>query len=1456
LLLIFLILISLSIPSVQTFVANKITTKVNNEFGTSIHIKRLGLNWKGEVDLREVYIEDHHNDTLIYAKSLQTNILSVANLIEGDLNFGFVDLDLAKFYLKVYKGEDEQNINVFADKFNTDEPKSDKPFKLSIEEIKIVNSKVKIIDENLEKPEIFILSTINIDTRNLNIEGANVSTDIKQLSLKAKRGFEIKNLSSNFSYSLTDLALNNLNLLSKESTIKGDFSLSYDEEKGMSDFVNTVIITATLEDSKIATNDLNSFYNEFGKNRSIEFNGDIKGTLNNFVFNNANVSTKGISLKGDYIFKNLIDAEKEFYIEANKHTITASAYALKRFMPTILGKTLPAVLNELGRIKFKGNTIITTSHFETNSTLNSALGSSKNNIKIDNYTDTARATYLGDVLLTNFNLGKLTGSEDLGTITSDLHIEGEGFTEESVNTKIDGTINSFIYKGYNYQNIIVSGGLEYPVFNGELKIDDPNLNMDFKGLVNVSEETNKFDFEADVEFAELNKLNLVKRDSISIFAGKVIMKMNGKTFDNTYGTISFQQTFYQNQDEDYYFDDFKITSSKKGMTRKIDIDSPDIITGSLSGDFLLKDIPKMFKNGIATIYTGFDTEPIEGNQFIDFDFLIFNRLIEIFIPELQFGDNTRLNGSVHSKGAEFKFNFISPEIIINKTYFSKIDLEVDNQNPIYNTNLTIDSLYTGVYNLKKINIINKPTKDTLNISAVFKGGKKSSDLYNFNFYQTQNNENETLIGIKKSSVLFLDNEWFLNNTNGSKSSIVISNDFKNIQFNPLTLSHNEEKINLEGIIKEGNNKDFTLDFVNVAIGNIVPTIDSLKMEGNLNGHIELLQNNGVFNPASTITIDNILINDVEYGDLSLAIKGDNDLTGYNLNASLTNNNIKSVNVIGSVNVSEKNSNIDLDIDLDEFNLMAVSPFGGEAITDIRGLISGNVKISGKLDAPTAIGKLTLTKSGIKIPYLNVDFNIDDQTTITATKSKIEISNTKITDTKYNTSGELFGAFTHNKFGDWKIDLDILTDTLLVLDTPKDEDALYYGTAFISGNIDVKGPIDELVIDVNATTEEGTVFNIPLSDTETIDDNSFIHFLSPEEKEARIRGEGVINERIKGLSLNFELDINKNALVEIVIDQDSKSALRGRGAGTLLLEINTLGKFNMWGDFVVYEGIYDFRYGKIIRKEIEVERNGTITWDGSPEKAQLNLKAIYKTKANPSALLDDPSMNRKIPVEVIIDLTQEISKPELKFDIKFPEVSSTVRSELEYKLQGSDQRQNQALYLLTTGSFISESAGENALTNTLNDGINALFAQILSDDNAIVNITPYYDMGFDTVDLQTEDELGVQFSSQISNRIVVNGKVGIPVGGISETSVAGDVDVQWLVNEDGSLRINFFNRQSELQFIGEDQTFEQGAGISYSIDFNTFKDLVKKIFGTDIDEVSKEDEENSKEKDSVNFKSDN
>jgi hypothetical protein len=1237
-------------------------------------------------------------------------------------------------------------------------------------------------------------------------------------------------MQTDFSYTGTNITLKDLTLETTESKLVGDVDLDY-SKNGMADFVNDVMITANLKDSKVATNDLNAFYNEFGPDQLISLETELKGTLNNFTTNNLKLQTDDTDISGDYSFQNILDSEKDYAITAKNHNISTNYFDLRRFMPRVLGDVVPVELKELGSFNLSGNTSIIGNELNTKSDLRSGIGQAKVDLKMGNINNIDNAYYKGNVVLKDFNLGKIANSTSLGRMTANLDFDGRGFNKNTVNTEISGTVSSFNFEGYNYQNIVVSGNLKNPLFNGELSIDDPNLKLQFKGLIDASAETNHLDFEADVEYAELNKLNLIKRDSISVFTGKVNVNMDGKTIDDVVGTINFSQTFYQNERDNFYFDDFNITSSFEGAVRTIEINSPDIINGEISGEFLIADIPNLFQNGIASIYANYIPQEVTTNQYIDYEFVVYNKIVDVFVPQLKLGDNTRVKGSVSSDESKFKLDFRSPEVIILDNYISKLNIQVDNDNPLYNTYISADSVYTGFYNLKDLNIINKTLNDTMYVRSEFAGGTKKEDLFNLSLYHTINASGKSVIGVKKSDITYKGNVWYLNEKNNRLNKVVFDDNFKEIRIDSLVLSHNEQSIQMAGSLRDSTYKDLKVRFKDVNIGDVAPDIDSLRLKGTMNGKFDFIQKNGAYYPNSSVTVDGVNINEIPFGDLILNIDGNEDLTKYRINTSLTNNNIKSINAVGEIDVSAKNPQIQLNVDLNQFNMQAFSPFGGDVITDIRGLISGNAKVSGSYKSPNIFGRFTLEDSGLKVPYLNTDFNIESGAQILVTKNKFEIDGTQIEDTKYGTIGLLYGDATHNNFSNWAMNLHIeAPERLIVLDTPPDEDALYYGTAFISGKADIIGPIDELVISVEATTEKGTTFKIPISDTESISDDSFVHFLSPKEKEARINGETIDSDEGKGLTLKFDLDINKNAEVEVVVDKVNNSTLKGRGAGILLIEINTNGKFQMYGDFQVYEGQFDFRYGGVIQKNIGVVPGGNITWDGAPEKANLNLSAVYKTEANPSILLDNPSINTKIPVEVYVGLNGQLAQPALKFDIDFPRVSSTLKSELQYKLQNEEQKQQQAIFLLATGSFVNDNyAGSNAFAGTVADRVSSLVNNLFTDQDSKFNIGVDYSVGTKTPNQETSDRVGLTLSTQINERILINGKVGVPVGGANETAVAGDIEVQWLINDDGTLRMKFFNRQADLQFIGEDQIFEQGTGISYSVDFNTFRELYFKLF---------------------------
>jgi hypothetical protein len=215
---------------------------------------------------------------------------------------------------------------------------------------------------------------------------------------------------------------------------------------------------------------------------------------------------------------------------------------------------------------------------------------------------------------------------------------------------------------------------------------------------------------------------------------------------------------------------------------------------------------------------------------------------------------------------------------------------------------------------------------------------------------------------------------------------------------------------------------------------------------------------------------------------------------------------------------------------------------------------------------------------------------------------------------------------------------------------------------------------------------------------------------------------------------------------------------------------------------------------------------------------------------------------------VILLEGQIVQPEITFNVEFPNASSVVRSELEYRMNDRASRELQALFLVTQGSFYSElGIGQNAITGTLVERASSLVNDIFADEDGKFQVGVNYVQGDRTPDQQTVDRFGLTLSTQISNRVLINGAVGVPVGGVTESVIIGDVEIEFLLNEDGSLRAKVFNRENNIQFIGEEIGFTQGVGLSYQVDFDTFKELIRKIMNNEVvkSEAQVEEEESAK-----------
>jgi hypothetical protein len=1405
-------------------------------------VKRVAIKYDGDVTITAARALDHYQDTIISFDELDTSVLSFGDLISSKPALGDITIDNLYLNMKRHKGDESDNLTIFLRKFASPQTPQQQPFKLTTGAIDIRDSHIRIVDENANHPILFEAKDLDLQADDLVIDGSELYADIQSAEFKMFNqalseqtdgaGFTIKDLQAQFYYSPEQIRAEEMYIATLGSYLQGDLQLNYTQEE-FADFVNKVQWTFDITDASIATNEIHLFYNEIVKNESVDVQGKMRGVLNNFTMEDLDMTTlNDLAIVGDMSFENLIKDNDQFKISGNFKQLQVSNRDLKQLLPNVLGTRLPASLNQLGTVSASGYASVDRSTVVSQLSGSTAQGSFGSDLRLTEITSN-NIGYNGKIRATGLNIGRLAKVPSLGRTSLDMNVNGRGFDPENARLTLVGNIYRLDYNGYTYRNIKVNGDLRKPVFNGAVTVDDKNLQMQFDGLVDISKEINTYDFKAQIAYADLRATNLFTRDSTAILKGDVVMDMDGTNINDAAGAIHFTDASYQNDNDTFFFEDFTIESSFEGEERLITINSPDIIEGEVSGQFKIEEIPELFKNSIGNVYINYQSDNITQNQYLDYEFKIYDKIVDLIFPDIALGENTILKGQVASNEALFKMTFRSPRIKAYGLDLKQVNIQVNNQNPLFNTYIKVDDVDNGVYNLNDFQLINVTKQDTLLFRTEFVSEERKEDKYNLSFYHTVNDENKSVVGIRKSDIRYQGKKWVLN-PEAKNVKLTFDNDFKNFQLDTLRAQHLNEKIQLAGFVEGNNSKDINVMFDGVRISSLTAPIDSLKMRGRIDGELNLKQTDGNYAPSSNFSISNFEVNNTPLGNFELLVDGNEDLSSYQVSAQLKDDIQKTFVASGSINTTGEYSTMDVQADFNDFNLVALSPLGGVVVDNIRGTMTGAATAQGRLTAPEIGGSVQLSEAGLRVPYLNTDFDFQQNATVDITSTSFDFGRIQLTDTKYDTQGELTGQINHKNFGFWELDLNLESNRLLVLDTELTDESLYYGTAFIDGTASITGPTDNLFIDVVATTGDGTIFKIPIDDGESLGDTSAIYFLSPEEKAARISGKPVAINSVSGLELRFDLEVTPTAEVEITVDPTNGSYLRGSGYGNLLLEINTSGKFVMNGDFIATEGIYNFKYAGLVNKEFVIEPGGTVDWNGDPANANIDVSATYATRANPSVLLDNPNLNAQIPVEVVTRLEGDLSFFDPEFEIRFPNANSVVKSELQYRLEDKSQRQLQALSLVTTGSFYNpNSIGQRAVTGNLVESVTGIVNDVVSSGDSRLDFGVTYEASErnPNSDIQRSDRFGITLTTQINDRVFINGKLGVPVGSTTATerAVIGNVEVEFLINKTGSLRMKIFNRENALQQIGQQEGYAQGVGLEYSIDFDTLNELYQKIF---------------------------
>jgi hypothetical protein len=1422
---------------VQHFLVQKTISWVSNHYKFDIQLKGIDFELFHTFVFDGIYVEDLNKDTLIYVDKLTISIDEL-NLKQQSLKIDEIGLYNGVISLNIAQNDSVLNLTKIIQLFldDSEDSKTASTTHFTCGHIELQNIRFIYDDENSEKIDYGIdfnhlyVSKLFGKIDDLTIEGDTIQALVNHISFQEQSGFVLNKLIGQVKVSPLEIAVKAAQQITPHSNLLGDFKLSYKSYDDFSDFINKVKLDNQFLESTLSMKDLSYFVPDFQHiNNTFVISGKTTGKISNIKGKDLSVSFGKLSvLKGDILLVGLPEIESTFIMVDHANLVT-NKYDLEQIpIPPFDGKSyvqLPPNIATLGVMNFDGKFTGFLNDFVVYGKLNTINGDIQADLKFLMDTIAKKPFYAGDLVVNKFNLGVFYGEESLGKLSLNTNIRGEGLTIENMKFNLDGTIRSVELLGYNYEFIKINAEILKNAFNGQFNIKDEHIDLQYSGTIDFNGKLPKFDFLAQLNHIDLKALQLSNRESETTISGEISANITGNAIDNIDGNIALTNFKIKEENDSISFDKLMVDAQNIDKNKKITLDS-DFLRGEIYGKFKKEELYRSFGevlNQSLPVYFSNVEKYDEQNFQFHFQLLDVNPILKVFYPDLNIQKEVNVKGSYASNDKKLLLNIDAPHLKLLNTNYD--NLIVDFQ--------AIDGILGAKIDVQKLWI-----SDSLYLDNVMLLSKIYNNIVQYDL-SWKNMDSLPFYGDFSGLFHFLDKNYFRLNVlsgtfaaGGSEWKVdpknVLEIDSNSLWFQDFYFYNQDQKIGLEGRSSDKSYHTLKAIFENVDLTIFNPVLKPYQTElsGTLNGETAIVGTLSDFIFSSDLNIQQLFLNKDSLGDGIIKANWLNQEKKVQFESKLG----KLLDVEGNYFLSDEN--IEATIKFNDIELAMIEPFTKDVVSQMKGQVSGKLKLSGKIQEPQLKGKLSLSKGSVKVDYLNAVYSFNNQSII-VDKDWFGFDLIKLKD-QFGNTAVATGTITHNNYSDFNFDIVVDAKNFLALNTQAIHNSDYYGKAFVTGNINLSGTPENLLMNIKIKTEKDTKFFIPLSNSSDVADIPYIKFVN--KNELNVEEEYKVD--LSGIQLNFDLEATPDAEIQIIFDEKTGDVIRARGSGNIKMEINTNGKFNIYGNYEITEGDYLFTLENIINKKFEVMPGGNINWSGDPYTALMDVNAVYKLRA-PLKDLNIPEVDtsgKRVPVDCILNLSGGVASPDILFDINLPTMRENDNMIVKNAINGTGDMNKQVFSLLLLNRFIpvNQSLGFNA------SGVGgATSSEVLSNQlsNWLSKISDEFDVGLNyrPGDEISSTEVEVALSTQLFNdRVSVETNIGLATDNSTtdnrNNQLAGDFIVEYKMTKDGKIRAKMYNQSNDYNDITDASVrYTQGAAVFYREEFDTWSELWRKVF---------------------------
>jgi hypothetical protein len=1412
------------------------------------------------VILTNALLKDQKGDTLLSADKIIATLRSL-NIPAKRINLNKIRLEHSQILVSI-DSMNVLNLDFIIESLRQQPDTQKSNWSMIVKNIELENSRfmLKIFDEKkFTDPGVNLndinLSKLDLRVSNMEIAEDTVSFDITHLAFIDQSGFEAREVYGRMAIHQTFLDFRNFYIESLTSRIfapRINFSFKDYKEFNDNGIMTKIKMDFQIDPSQINLYDLGYFVPFFwGMKQDVGFSGRLYGRVNNFKARDITLEYMDhLHFSGDFDMNGLPDWKQTFMF-FDIQDLSADIDRMKTIeIPGRQGQPFKfsEILLKLKQVQYTGKFTGFANDFVTYGRLNTGLGKISSDLSIR--PDSAdQVSFSGKLKTSGFDLGQLAGMEKVfGLISMNGQVNGVSSSSGNVSAQMEGMISLIQINGYDYQNITLAGNLTNKTFDGSFSVEDPNLRMDFFGKIDASGEIPVFDFTANVDKARLYPLNIVHTDPSYTFSCLLKANFIGTNPDDFNGEINLVNSLFQREDKQIQIYDFNLYALHRSDTNQMILKS-DLIDAEVTGSYNFKSFGKatrmMFDHHFPSLtYDTLELTGLTEADKNDFRFSINFKnsfpITDFFFPDIEIARNSKLYGiySPEKNYADITGNF--PFFRYKDYQWNEFLIYLSSNDSVIDIETNTAFMELGEkMNLENFGIQAHGKENQLDFSVLwnnwgtklYKGNISGKSVLssggNSSFPQIE-------LTFNPGSVVLGDTIWLI-----PESTVLI--DTSTIEFHDLYLSHQNQFLYLDGKISRDPSDVLTLAFNHVNLYNLNELTQTigLDLEGVIEGTANLsnIYERPVF--LSNLQINDLSVNNEILGNTTITSNWNDSEEKIHIEASSNRGELKTLQISGDYRPFNKE--FDFRFNLDKLKLSIIYPYLDKYLDDISGIISGILNLKGNFKNPLLNGDLKLQKVSFLISYLQTRYSFSND--IQVRNNNIHFRDFKIFDDQ-GSSAIMNGSITDNWLRDFFFDLNFDATSFYFLNTRESQNEMYYGKAIGTGIINIKGKLDNINMKISARTEKNTELYINMKEGSEISENTFITFKSPLVTEENVN---VINDKseVTGLNMNFDLEVTPAAEVQIVFDPKAGDIIKGKGSGNINLQISNNGKFLMFGDYVIETGDYLFTLHNIINKKLKVEKGGSISFNGDPIEAVIDMMAIYSTKAIPSVLVPDPPAylkDKRYPVDCRLIMTDKMMNPNLQFEIVLPTAEEETRNFVKNAITTEEELTKQFLSLLIINNFSSPQfgAGSGTVTAQGTGMAGVTTSELLSNQlsNWLSQISNDFDIGvnYRPGDEITTDQLEVALSTQIlDDRVII--RTNLDVGGSQTTgiqagtstkNITGEFDVDVKLTNDGRLNLKAYNHSNDDQLYYTSQ-YTQGVGLIYREEFNSFGELIKRYW---------------------------